>query len=358
MFEIIINTHVHSYLSDGHATYQEIANAAASSGINGVIITDHNVHIRKKDGYYFNGNKRVLLLSGQEIHDQTKFPQKNHLLVFNPPMDFSKLADNVSQLINSVNSSGGLSFLAHPVDPELNCIGEPDISWEDWEVNGFTGIELWNGFSEIKYRSHNFLQVLFFAFFPKFLAHRPFPETMKIWDELLMSAPPCVAIGGSDAHALPKKALGTRKVIFPYTYHFSSINNHLLLPDPLSLDMNIARSQVYNAFKNGNLFIGYDYPRKTQGFRFYGQVKNSITQMGESVKIGDGITLQIALPLATECNLRRNGELVKTWNDTQNCTYITKIPGVYRVEVFLPYCGKRRGWIFSNPIYVRKNDNE
>jgi hypothetical protein len=27
---------------------------------------------------------------------------------------------------------------------------------------------------------------------------------------------------------------------------------------------------------------------------------------------------------------------------------------VFRVEAYLPYRGQRRGWIFSNPIYVKK----
>ena len=34
------------------------------------------------------------------------------------------------------------------------------------------------------------------------------------------------------------------------------------------------------------------------------------------------------------------------------CSHITTEPGVYRVEVYIPYRGKRRAWIFSNPIYI------
>lgn len=355
--EITVNTHVHSFLSDGHATYQQIANAAAIAGIDCVIITDHNVFIRNKEGYFNAETKNILMLSGQEIHDQTSVPQKNHLLVFNPLMDYSKFADDPKQLIKKINDQEGLSFIAHPVDPELRCIGEPDISWVDWEARGFTGIELWNGFSEIKYRSHNLLDVLFFALFPSFLPDRPLPETIKIWDKLLLSSPPCVAIGGSDAHALPKNGFGIEKTIFPYTYHFSAINNHILLREPLSPDLKTAKIQIYHAIKSGNLFIGYDLPKNTKGFRFYGQVNNSTVQMGETVQVGDGITFQIVLPMPTECLLVRNGNVIKSWQDTNICTYISKEPGVYRVEVYMPYLGKRRGWIFSNPIYVRENVN-
>jgi hypothetical protein len=35
------------------------------------------------------------------------------------------------------------------------------------------------------------------------------------------------------------------------------------------------------------------------------------------------------------------------------CTHITAEPGVYRIEAYRRYLSKRRGWIYSNPIYVR-----
>ena len=92
MHEVLVITHVHSYLSDGHATYQEIADAACDLEIDGVIITDHNVFIEGKESFFEKAGKKVIILSGQEIHDQSRNPQKNHLLVFNPTMDFSLLA--------------------------------------------------------------------------------------------------------------------------------------------------------------------------------------------------------------------------------------------------------------------------
>lgn len=352
MHEILVNTHIHSYLSDGNATYQEIADAAARSGIDAVIITDHNVHLQRKEGFYKSGSRSILVLTGQEIHDQTRFPQKNHLLVFNPAMDYSPYAQNPDHLVTRVRSSGALSFIAHPIDPELKAIGEPDISWEDWSVRGQTGIELWNGFSEIKYRSHSLLQTVFFAFFPKFLACQPMPKALQLWDSLLQKDPPCVAIGGSDAHALNRRALWWHKTVFPYDFHFSAINNHLLLAEPLSNDLNRAKDQVYSAFKNGNLFIGYDLPASTRDFRFYGQGNNSTAQPGDKIKCEEGMTLQINLPFPAECHLLRNGQIEKSWTGTRQCTHITQKPGIYRVEAYIQYLGSRRGWIFSNPIYV------
>ena len=63
------------------------------------------------------GAEPLLLLVGEEVHDQDRDPQKNHLLVFNANRDLSHLADDPQTLINGVNDVGGLSFIAHPRDP-------------------------------------------------------------------------------------------------------------------------------------------------------------------------------------------------------------------------------------------------
>jgi hypothetical protein len=74
--------------------------------------------------------------------------------------------------------------------------------------------------------------------------------------------------------------------------------------------------------------------------------------MGGEISAKNGVTLQIRLPQRAECRLLRNGEVIKTWDDRETPAHITTEPGVYRVEVYIHFRGKRRGWIFSNPIYV------
>ena len=150
MHEIVVNLHMHTRYSDGTGTHKDIAEAAIKAGVEAVIVTDHNVLVQGLEGYYRVGRSRVLLLVGQEVHDQDRDPQKNHLLVFNANRDLSTLADDPQTLINGVVEAGGLSFIAHPRDPEAPAFNETDISWESWEVHGYTGIELWNGLSELK----------------------------------------------------------------------------------------------------------------------------------------------------------------------------------------------------------------
>jgi len=75
--------------------------------------------------------------------------------------------------------------------------------------------------------------------------------------------------------------------------------------------------------------------------------------MGDELSSTGGVTFQIRLPIMAECILLKDGEPMRTWHKHDLCTYITTEPGVYRVEVYINYLGRRRGWIFSNPVYVR-----
>lgn len=354
MHELIINLHMHTTYSDGSGTHAEIVKAALSTELDAIITTDHNILVNGPEGYYQDGDRRVLLIIGEEIHDTTATPQKNHLLVMGANREMADQADDTQRLVDKVIDSGGLAFIAHPVDPDAPVFGEPDISWEKWEVEGYSGIELWNGMSEFKSLLKDRISAIFYAFNPKWVAHGPFPETLQKWDELLSNGKRVVAIGGSDAHAFPVSQGPMHKTLFPYEFHFRAINTHVFVPQPLSGEVDNDREMIFEALANGHAFIGYDLPAPTRDFRFTAQGRDETALMGDALPVGQGITLQIHLPQRSQCNLLKDGEVIKTWNKREICTYITTEPGVYRVEVYLRYMGRRRGWIFSNPIYIRE----
>ncbi len=357
MKELIVNLHMHTTYSDGYGSHEDIARAALNTNVDVVIVTDHNTLVKGVEGYRQGGGRRVLLLVGEEIHDQSRSPQKNHLLVFGVDRDLATFAADPQQLLDQVRRHKGLAFIAHPFDPALPLFGEDDISWVDWQVHGYTGIELWNGFSELKNVVKSRLSAAFYAFFPQWLAHGPLPATLKKWDELLATGQAVVGVGGSDAHALPKSLGPLHRTVFPYEYHFQCINTHILAPRSLGENLNEDRAMVLEALRKGNAFIGYDLPAPTDGFNFTAHGKDGTAIMGEEI-VGEGsITFQIKLPQPTECHLIKDGENIKTWNRNEVCTHITNQPGVYRVECYLPYLGQRRGWIFSNPIYFRRCPN-
>jgi hypothetical protein len=353
MHEIIVNLHMHTRYSDGSGTHKEIAEAAIKSGLDAVIVTDHNILVQGVEGYYHGNRDRVLLLVGQEVHDQDRDPQKNHLLVFNANRDLASIADDPQALINGVEEAGGLSFIAHPKDPEAPAFNETDISWEAWEVQGYTGIELWNGLSELKTIIPTKLHGAFYAFFPQFVGHQPIPETIQRWDALMSNGKRVVAIGGSDAHALHMRMGPIHRVIFPYQFHFRTINTHVFIPEPLTGDVSTAKKMIYEAIANGHCFVAYDLPASTRGFVYKAKGLEHSAIMGDEIPAKGGVTLQIYLPAKADISLIKDGEVIVNWRDQQTLTHNTREPGVYRVEVHRTFLGSKRGWIYSNPIYVR-----
>jgi hypothetical protein len=352
MHELIVNLHMHTTYSDGSGTHASLGQAALNTGVDVLLVTDHNVLVQGVDAYFRDGKKRALLLANEEIHDQDREPQKNHLLVFGAGQELATLADDPQSLIDAVRLLGGLSFLAHPVDPALRAFGETDISWEDWSVSGFTGIELWNGFSELKTVAKGKLDAIFYAFFPETIPHGPLPRTLNIWDGLLSKGQRVVAVGGSDAHAQHKTMGPIHKIIFPYEYHFSAINTHTLVPSALSGKLPQDRKMVLDALAAGHCFIGYDLPAPTRGFRFSAHGMQSKVIMGDEIAVDGAVTLQAKFPSSAEIKLIKDGKCIKTLKgDTFSC--VTNEPGVFRVEAYKHFLGKLRGWIFSNPIYVK-----
>ena len=353
MHELVVNLHMHTPYSDGYISHPRIVEAAHKTGIDVVIVTDHNVWVQGPEDIYTHGDHRVMMLIGEEIHDQSRDPQKNHLLVIGADRELATFAHDPQLLLDAVKNADGLAFIAHPVDPESPTVRQTDISWVDWDVQGFTGIELWNALSEFKSRLRSRLHAIFYAYNPYRIAHGPFPEVLRRWDDLLVSGRRVVAIGGSDAHALPARLGPLRRTLFPYEFHFRCVNTHLYVPRALRGDLAEDRQLVLGALACGRAFIGYDLPAPTNGFRFTAQGKDQTAMMGDEVTIDYGVTIQIHLPRAAECRLIKDGKVVKTWLNRENCTHITSKPGIYRVEAYIQYLGRRRGWIFSNPIYVK-----
>jgi hypothetical protein len=356
MPELLLNLHMHTPYSDGSGSHESIAQAALKTGLDAVIVTDHNVYVENIEGYRQQGRRRVLLMMGEEVHDRTRVPQKNHLLVLGAGREMSPFGAEPQKLIDQVQRAGGMSFIAHPVDPALPAFGEDDISWENWDVRGFTGLELWNGFSELKRAIRSRLDGLFYAYFPQFYPQGPFPEAIRRWDELLANRQSrIVALGGSDAHALAMRLGPLRRTIFPYEYHFRTVNTHLLTNDCLCGDDFFAdKNVVLSALRQGHAFIGYDLPAPTRGFRFSAQGQNENVSMGDEIRLGNGITLQIRLPGKAECRLLRDGRVIKRWPPGRDIyTHTANQTGVYRVECYIQYLGRQRAWIFSNPIYIR-----
>jgi hypothetical protein len=351
MYEYSGNLHMHTPYSDGAKWHHEIANDAISAGLDFIIVTDHNIWVDGLEGYYESELGRILLLVGEEIHDPRRTPQANHFLAYGAEKELSIYANSLPALFRKTRENGGHGFLAHPFDPAAPSIGEGSLEWQDWEIEGYSGLEIWNYMSEFKGLLGNKLRNLKVALNPEKYISGPDPRTLARWDELLSQGKRLVAIGSSDAHGLTYKLGPIRRIIFPYQYLFRTVNTHILVKEELNGSLAHDKQIILESIGKGNCWVGYDLPQNTGQFRFSGQSKTKGI-MGDQIRLGAGATLQVKTPNKCRIRLVRDGAIVAECDRDDKMTHLPVEAGTYRVECYIRYLGKERGWIFSNPIYL------
>ena len=178
------------------------------------------------------------------------------------------------------------------------------------------------------------------------------PRTLAVWDELLAKGMRISAVGNSDAHGTPMQLGPIRREVYPYEFLFRAVNTHVLAAEPLNGDVEHDRALLTRAVGRGHSWVGYDMAAPTDAFRFTVQgEKKGI--MGDEMPLGTGATLQISAPSRCRIRVVRHGTVVAEVERESNLAYMPAEPGAYRVECYLHYEGQERGWIYSNPIYLR-----
>lgn len=341
------NLHMHTHLSDGTKTHHELARLGEDAGLDFIIVTDHNVYEPGLDGWLGS----TLLLVGEEVHDPARELQSSHTLCFDIHQDVSGQAADPQALLDAVAAQGGFTFLAHPFERDVaDFLPEPNISWRDWHVKGYAGIELWNYMSEFKSAIKNKADAVLYAYAPWLAVSGPYPETLKKWDELLRTQR-VAAFGGSDAHGTVYRLGPLSREVQPYDYLFRSVNTHLLVCEPLIGEVAQDRDLIYRALKEGHGFLGYEQPGGIAGFTFWARSEEAEATMGETLALAGSLEIQAAVPAEAWMRLLRDGQPVA---ETQGRRLVWRghRPGVYRLEAYRRFAGRQRGWIFANPIYV------
>lgn len=353
MPDVVGNLHLHTTASDGTGSHDQVASAAARAGLDFIIYTDHNTSVDGVEGWYHDSatGRKVLRLMGQEINDQSREPELNHLLCHFVCSDLNGVATDPQKLINTVTQRGGLCFLAHPIERPGYGAAEQMYPWISWDISGFTGIELWNAMSDTKWHLRTLPRAVIGAYLPNWVLNAPFPELLAKWDELLATGQKVVAIGNSDAHAWSFTLGPLRRTVYPYEFVFKAINTHLLIPKPLDEDVKQASKQVYNALKLGHCYVSYDLIDSPRGFTFAGASGTDQAMMGDTLTLQSEATLRVVSPQQAKLRLIKDGRLI-TKTQGKELVWQTTEPGVYRVEAYRQYWGQQRGWVFTNPIYI------
>lgn len=346
--------HIHSVYSDGTGKIEDIAKAAYDSGLDFIMMTDHNTLKPAIDGY----NKRingVLVMIGYEVND---LQNKNHYLVFglNEVVgSFSELENGelgckleAADYVKQIKDKGGIGFIAHPDEVRQHLPEHPSYPWTA-ETDEFTGIEIWNHMSEW-IEGMNDSNKLDRFLHPLKSIVAPNERSIKRWDKAAEKRH-ITAIGGVDAHALKQNVLGFFEVeIFAYKVLFKSIRTHVLVEHPISKnnddEYEKGAAEILNALKKGKCFISNHYYGSARGFRFFAEFKGITCNMGDEIKTGGShIILKVLAPKVCKIKLVHNGILVDE-KSAMNASWDAVKPGTYRVECWVG----DKGWIFSNHI--------
>lgn len=347
MFEYVGALHIHSTFSDGSGEVKEIAEFANESGLDFIILTDHNTLRALHEG--FEGwYGRTLLLVGCEINDKQN---KNHYLALGINETLSTRFP-AKEYVKKIKEMGGIGFLAHPHEKRNLMKEHPPYPWTEWDTEDFTGIEIWNHMSEWMEGLTDQNKYNYFVHPLKSIISPP-EETLKVWDELNQKRK-VVGIGGVDAHAHKINVLGFVEFeVFPYKVLFKSIRTHILIDEKLVAssdkeNVNFSKENIYKALSSGRCFISNFYHGDAKGFQFTAENGKDVYQMGDSVELDKKIKLKVSSPISgSTIKLIRNGkEMAQIIGSDVEFEVSEK--GVYRVEVYQ----NQSAWIFSNHIRI------
>ena len=333
--------HVHTTLSDGGGTPEEVIRAGKTTGLAFLGITDHdNLDAKPFEGY----RDGVLVLVGSELSTPV-----GHLLGLgldrDPPFRFN--GDGLDGL-EDVRDLGGIPFAAHPFSPRA------DLRWTGWDLPGPWGIELINGDSDARAAGPRLLLSVGlyrlnadYALLQGLGSRR---EALRRWDAMLARRD-VVGLAGSDAHSR-LQLTKTRSFRFPsYEALFAQSRNHLLLDRPLTGDAAADRLAVLDALRRGRFYIGLDALAPADGFRFTLEAgAGERWTMGDHVPPGEGLRVRAGgqVPRGTRVVLLRDGR--EAGEGREALDVALPGPGVYRVEARVP--GWPVPWVITNPVYV------
>jgi hypothetical protein len=346
--EYIGNLHIHSLHSDGGAATREIAEKAEEIGLDFICLNDHAY---MSDAFHANEEGfcgKVLVLVGLEMG-----VRYHHYLAYGIKEKTDQRILSAQEIVDTVNNQGGFGFLAHPFEKGMP-FAEKSVAytWNDLSVTGYTGLCLWNFTSRWKERVKTLFHGLFFLTFRTQMLKGPSRKTLAFWDHACRKRR-VVAVGGSDAHGTVFKWGLLKLKPFSYEYLLNSICIHVFLKNKLPTAVEEAKQEIYEAMKNGRLFIAHENLAPARGFRFdFTSTDGMDLYMGEEALFRSG-QFVVESPEEGEIRLIKDG-IVADQRRGKEALFAVTEKGVYRVEVYKRiFAFGWRPWIFSNPIYLR-----
>ncbi|HHL72814.1 MAG TPA: hypothetical protein ENJ29_09900 [Bacteroidetes bacterium] len=338
--------HIHSRHSDGSGWLSRIQQAARNTGLDFILLTDHNDTVLADS---VSGSTEPVMLAGAELSLQA-----GHLLLYGGPRvrDGFREQDFGGQqaLLDSMEQNSGFAIVAHPFHPK--------ISWKDSISRRIAGIEVIN--ADVEWRNDSPLKLLRAIFALPFYDHAmnsllDMPHKELALLDSLSQRQPVAAIGSVDAHARIKlsKTMFWR---FPsYEKNFRLVQTALVVPDSSTGDS----TAVVEALKRGNTIAGYAAFGDLRQISIWLDSTDGPLPPGSVATPGEGPVLRVQTPAgyAVSVRLYQNGIRIRESN-SNDIRWPVEKPGVYRVVVLqlrrqFPFLSRSEiAWAFSSPFYM------
>jgi hypothetical protein len=346
IYELCGAMHLHTTFSDGSVDFPTLIATAKDVGLDFIVVTDH-LSLKGRETGYEGFSDELFVFVGYEHND---IGNLNHYLVLGTD-HVIRLHDKPQKYITEIKNNNGIGFIAHPVEKRHFFKDYPAYPWNDWTVQGFDGIELWNQMSDWLEKLKSWLN-FFRLFYPRRFLVSVEKEILRRWDEYNRIGFKS-GIGGVDAHTMKIKFGMLHLTIFPIKVELQGIRTHVYLTEPLPRgDVDKAKSLFLDALKNGRGFVTNFRRGNAKGTRFFITYSNGVTCLpGIQSTQGTQGTLPAFLHAylidKAEISVVKNGETIHTTSG-RRLEFKIVDSGLYRIEVYKGI----NAWIYSNPFPV------
>ncbi len=342
--------HMHSTYSDGTATVEEVLAAAAATGVDLVLLTDHDSLGARRDGLE-GRHGGVSLLVGTEVS-----PKQGHYLALGVDREIPHDGRSARQIADAVREAGGLGFAAHPFSqgghmliPELARRIVLPHGWPALDDPlGCDGIELWSLTTDAAEAWRTPAEALRWLRDPETaIAAGPPAHHLARWDAL-SARRRLPAIGGLDGHQPGVRVRGRVRSPLPHRRTFDLLRTHLLCERPLSGDVEADWRTVLTALESGAAWLTCPCVAPAHGARLWAEREDgTVVPMGGEAPAG-GSALRVRLPRSAEVRVIRDGA---SCHEARGAALDLSVEGrgVYRVEARID----GRLWLLSNPVHLR-----
>jgi hypothetical protein len=337
MVEYVGAFHIHSCYSDGSGTLREITGAARRAGIDFFVLSDHDTLRPRADGWqgWCDG---VLVIVGAEVSCR----RRNHVIAIGAADVTGLRFKPLRRVLFDLQNQRALVFVAHAHPAHIMGYQVKGAPLEEWEVPGFTGVELWSFMHDIcdnltPWRMPSLLYTWRRAM------RGPYPDTVAHYDRITQMRR-FAAVGSLDNHAVEVPFIG--KKFIAYEEAFGALLTHVLCEELRGDRDDVGR--LMSAVAAGRAFIAADMVGDAHGFRFEADGPDGTLLVGDERTWRGPTVLRVRSPLAAHLRLFGNGTPVAEADGTE-LEHRADGPGVFRVEARL----RDWPWVYTNPIYLR-----